>query len=167
MCTGDPPSARAICRATRTACVSPSIVKTLPSSDGTATPLNDCSGCIDPTVAPCICRASSTRESIAPLVCSTTFAQLFFADPRQFLPNNRDFVIGCCDQDHPRCQDLPRHSGASFPCSNEPNGPPRARVAAGNDCSNLPPQLAEPASQRSSDASRPDDRQAIWHPVLG
>jgi len=72
MRTGDPPSDRAICRATRTACVSPSIVKTLPSSDGTATPLNDCRGCIDPTIAPCSRTASSTRESIAPLVCSTT-----------------------------------------------------------------------------------------------
>ena len=44
-------SRRALARfacATRTAGASPSIAKTLPSSGGTPTPLNDCSGCIEP-----------------------------------------------------------------------------------------------------------------------
>ena len=72
MRTGDPPRARAIRRATRTARGSPSIVKTLPSSEATATPLKDCRGCKDPTVAPRSCTASSTPESIAPLVCRIT-----------------------------------------------------------------------------------------------
>jgi hypothetical protein len=94
-------------------------------------------------------------------------AKLFFADPRQLLRNNCDFVIWCCDQDYGRDQDLPRHSGARFACSNEANGASRAGFAAGNDHANLPSQLAQPASQRSSYATRPDDSQAIRHPVLG
>jgi len=69
-------------------------------------------------------------------------AQLFFANPRQFLRNNCDFVIRCCDQDHPRRQDPSRHSGASFPISNELNSPPRAWLAAGNDRANPPAQFA-------------------------
>jgi hypothetical protein len=93
--------------------------------------------------------------------------QLFFANPCQFPRNNRDFVIGCGNQDHPRRQDQPRHSGASSPSSDEPNGPPRAWLAAGNDRANLPAQLAQAASQRPSHASRPDDGKAIRHPVLG
>jgi len=71
MCTGDPPSARAIRCATRTACVSPSNVKTFPSRDGTATPLKDCNGCIDAIFAPHRRAGMSTVESIAPLVCRT------------------------------------------------------------------------------------------------
>jgi len=94
-------------------------------------------------------------------------AQLFFANPRRFPRNNRDFVVGRGDQDHSRRQDLPRHSGASLPSSNEPNSPPRAWLAAGNDRANLPTQFAQAASQRPSHASRPDDGQAIRHPVLG
>jgi len=94
-------------------------------------------------------------------------AQLFFANPRQLLRNNCDFVIGCRDQDHSRRQDPPRHSGASFPISNEPNSPPRAWLATGNDHANPPARFSQPASQRSSQASCPDDGQAIRHPVLG
>src|SRR2546429_1013966 len=51
--------------------VSPSIAKTLPSSDGIATPLKDCRGCIDPTIAPCARKGSRALESVAPLVCRT------------------------------------------------------------------------------------------------
>jgi hypothetical protein len=108
-----------------------------------------------------------TRVHRAAGVQHNSPAELFFADTRQLLRNNGDFVIGCGDQDHPRSQNLPGHSRTSFPCSNEAHGPPRARFAAGNDRANLPSQFAQPASQRSSYASRPDDGQAIRHPVLG
>jgi hypothetical protein len=45
--------------------------KTLPSSGGVPTPLNDCSGCIEPTAAPHDFSGESTVESNAPLVCNT------------------------------------------------------------------------------------------------
>ncbi len=93
-------------------------------------------------------------------------AQLFFANPRQLLRNHCDFVIGCGDQDQPRRQDLPCHARAGLPCPNKPDGPPRACLIAGNNRTNLPSKFTQPASQRAAHASRTDDRQAIWHPVL-
>ena len=93
-------------------------------------------------------------------------AQFFFANPSQFLRNNCDFLIGCGDQDHSRCQDLPRHSGTSLACPHESNGSTRARFATGNDRANLPPQFTQPAAQRAPHASRPDDGEGLFHLVL-
>jgi hypothetical protein len=70
---GAPPTARAIFRALRTACASPSIAKILSSSGGTVTPLNVCNGCIEPTAAPRARAACKTVESSAPLVCRITW----------------------------------------------------------------------------------------------
>jgi hypothetical protein len=94
-------------------------------------------------------------------------AQLFLTNPRQLLRNKRDFVIGCCDQDHTRREDLPRHSRAGLPCPNKPDGPARAGLAARNYRANLPSQFAQAATQRSSDAPSPDNGQTIWHLLLG
>ena len=93
--------------------------------------------------------------------------EFFAANPRQFLRDIRDLVIGSGDQDHTRREDLPSQSRRGLPCSNEPNGAARTRIAAGNDGANLPPQFGQAASQRTSYASRPDDGKAILHHVLG
>jgi hypothetical protein len=94
-------------------------------------------------------------------------AQLFLADARQLLRHNRDFIIRRGNQDYLRCNDLPRHSRAGAPRSNESNGSPRAGFAAGNNRANLPSLFAQAASERASDASRSDDGQGIWHLLLG
>jgi hypothetical protein len=93
--------------------------------------------------------------------------QLFLADARQLLRHNRDFIIRRGDQDYRRRENLPRHYGARFAGSNESNGSPRARFAAGNHSANLPPVFAQAASERASHTSCTDDSQAIWHPWLG
>jgi len=118
----------------RTACVSPSIVTTLPSQRlATATPLTDSADAIDPTVRPRVCRASSTPEVHRPAgVLSTLGRATLLRRSAPVLGATPRFVsfVRVCDQgSHPRCPYLPGHSAAAFPAPIN-RRPSRARVAA-------------------------------------
>ncbi len=93
-------------------------------------------------------------------------AQFFGTNARKLLSNSRDFVIRRGNQNDRRRQDLPLHSSARLPSSDESNGTARTRLAARNDGADLPSQFAQTASQRSPHAAGADDRKATFHRVI-
>ncbi len=93
-------------------------------------------------------------------------AQFFGPNARKLLSNSRDFVIRRGNQNDRRRQDLPPHSSARLPRSDESNSTARTRLAARNDGADLPRQFAQTAPQRAPHAPGSDDSKAIFHPVV-
>ncbi len=94
-------------------------------------------------------------------------AQLFGPDAGQFARNILDRVVRDGYQYYSRGQDFSNGNRMGLTSTDEADCFSRGHNTASYDRADFPSQFAQSASQRTSDAACPDDRQAFLHAMLG